>query len=364
MTETEQPDAPEIEIAHPLGLAWEHMKSALFPFNFKAWITLGFLSWLAVLGIGSFNLPKIPFRSGARNIPFPKYFEWIEGMNSYMPILIPVGIALAIVVSVVLAYLRSRATFVYLDNVYKRTANVVEPWHRTRDLAHSFFIWRMCLTFLQVCAAAAAGMIFYMTMRDMAGHEQMTPQMLPEMLLKIVFPMLIMMPILLIIGVANWVLGSLLAPVMYMGNLKGQAAWTLLGNMFKRRPGAFFLFFLMNIALGLMMIPIVLIVSLCICIVGALPVIHQTIVQPFLYWIRAYPFFFFAQFGPELVAPVGVHYEAPLPGQVSTAPEPPPHAGPPPRVAVCPHCGQQHAIPDGQPGTYACVRCGGNFEVT
>ena len=91
------------------------------------------------------------------------------------------------------------------------------------------------------------------------------------------------------------------------------------------------------------------------CCIGALPVVCQTITQPLLLWIRAYPFYFLAQFGtaypppPEVVTETDI-VPADEPSQAS--------------LVNCPQCGQQHQVQPGSSGTYACVKCGAHFEIT
>jgi hypothetical protein len=365
MSDATRPALPEIEIVEPLGRSWEHMKSALFPFDFKIWITLGFVSWLTYLGGGSVNFSRFRTRGRMHVSVGPEiqdFFRWMDSHGPQLPLLIVGGVGLLFILAVVFAYLKSRATFVYLDDVWQLKAELARPWRETRQLAHSFFIWRVIFTLGQLCVFMALGTMLYLLFRTEIRNDNFTP----DVILRIMLAILFASPVLLVVGIANWSLGALVAPIMYLRNVTGLRAWSILGGLLKGNVGAFFLFWLMNAVVGLLFAVLTLVAVFCTCCIGALPVVNQTVLQPFLYWIRGYSLYFLAQFGPEYPLP---RAEADLlrPASIPAAPTPQAPAAEthaPPRIGVCPQCGQQHAIPDNQPGTYSCVRCGARFQVS
>lgn len=349
-----------IEVVHPLGRAWEHMKSALFPFSFSTWITLGFITFLADITFGTLRVPEMPKFSGPPKTPrFLEIARWLDSNESMIFVVAAIGFALLLVISVVFAYLSSRATFVYLNNIYFHKADFVAPWQKTRRLAHSYFAWRVILAIISALFIAGASTFFFITYR-----ANLYDELNPQLLLKMLVPFVITAPFFLLLALAVWTLRGLVAPLMYLRNCTCGEAWPILGNLFRRQAGSFILYFLMNLCLGLLLVPIATVMALLTCCVGLLPVVNQTILQPFHYWIGGYPLFFLSQFGPEFPAPQA---EEPnelesAAGLASTMPQAHPSGAI--RVEACPHCGQQHSIPEGQPGTYACVKCGREFRVT
>ena len=365
--------AGRIEIILPLRQAWDHMKAMLFPFDLGRWFTLGFVAWLAMLGRGgigaNFNIgrgfaPGPGVRHGA---PSPREIfrgpiEFVEGHIALVGLLVGVGVLVGLTIYAAVAYLSSRGVFMYLECAYERKAEVTKPWRRARKPAWSYFLWRLLIdgtgmaAFLLVALAVAA-----LNWPALRSGEFTAGAVATLVVAGIVFVVLA-----LALTVVRWCLSNLVATIMYVRGVAGRAAWSELFALAQGRIGAFFLYFLLNMALA--MIPAVLILpALCCCCCGAcllvLPVIAQTVLQPLLLLLRAYPLYFLAQFGrpyqlPDLQpAPVA-------PGAAGPTAEPTAEAESQRTTLItCPACGQEHLIPAGQPsGVYACVKCGTHFE--
>lgn len=350
----------KIEIVKPCGEAWHHMKGMLFPFNFGRWITLGFVAWLALLGQGggggfNFNFGR-RWQQG-QGSPAGSVREVASKAISYIEanLILVLGIGAAamlvvVAVGLVLAYLSSRGVFMYLDCVYERKAAVVAPWRRARKHAWSLFLWRVLFS----AAGGLLGLLIVATTLFARWQDIRTLTWTPGLLGILIVSGGALLLTGIAFGLARWCLRNLVAPIMYLRNLTGSQAWSEFFGLARGRAGVFILYWLMNVALGLLVGTATTAAACCTCCVGALPIICQTILQPLFLWLRAFPFYFLAQFGPAYALPAAA---APEEEGVPAASA---EAGM--KVVSCPQCGQPHQIPREGAGAYACVKCGAHFD--
>ena len=132
----------------PLNLAWERMKHILWrPFDLSRWIVLGFSAWLAGLADGSggggwkWIMDNDDFRGGSAFGSHGNSWEGASDLLLWLPLLFVIIMAVAAILLVIL-WVSSRSKFIFLDNVVHNRAEIVEPWHRLRDLGNSLFLWR------------------------------------------------------------------------------------------------------------------------------------------------------------------------------------------------------------------------------
>jgi len=343
-----------IEIIEPCGRAWRHMKEMLFPFDFGTWITLGFVAWLAMLGQGgaSFN-----YRQSWRNREprsakevIGEGMSWLEQNLQFVIVLVIVAVLVLTAIYLALAYLNARGVFMYVDCVVRRKAAVGEPWRRAGKHAWSFFLWRALLGVLRgvfsLLIVAATLTLIWSNIRAWNWT--------PETVSTIVVSGIALFLVAVAFELAQWCLRNLVAPIMYLRNVNGSEGWAELFELMRGRVGVFVLYWLLNVLLGLSAVVLSVAAVCCTCCLGALPVVFQTILQPLFLWLRAFPLYFLAQFGPAYALPGGV------PAEEDAAES---SAEPGMKIVACPQCGQSHQVPIEGRGMYACVKCGAHFEV-
>jgi len=353
MEPSADPGFAQIEVGAPLGRAWEHMKEMLFPFDFTRWISLGLIAFLATLGSGGgggFNAGR---RSSGGGGQFSNAFDSArQYVADNLGAVLAVGsiifvIALALYLTIL--YLRSRGIFMYLHAVYERSSEVGAAWGRAREPSWSLFVWSICLdlTGFAVILVLALPAIFVFTSHT-EGQELGAGSIGLIFVLAFIFAIA-----LIILGVVRWLLKNLVAPVMYVRACTCSEAWREFLDLIRGHRGTVFLYLLMNIALGFLGAVIAFPVVCITCCIGALPVIHQTIMQPYYLFVRAYGPYFLAQFGgPYQAALAGAGLDG---GPAVSADAM--------RIVICPHCDNTQQVPVGRRGTYACATCNRHFQV-
>jgi len=286
------------------------MKGMLFPFSFRRWIALGFVTWLATIGEGGCN-----FRTnfGPRDRGSGKLPDAVRHvLEAYWPIVLA-GAVLAVLVGVGiwlgLLYLRSRGTFMYLDAVYSRDCRIRPAWRTAAVPALSFWKWSIVLALGALAAAGAAGIAMVATFIVAGGLDSLNVWTI----LAIVGFGLLVVLIALVFGAAGWLMTTLLAPIMYVRRCAVPEAWAEFRRLARGHVKPILLFFLMHIPLGLLVAVVAFPVICLTCCLAALPVIFQTIMQPFFLWLRGYGPHFLAQFG-------GAYAEALAPPAADTGP--------------------------------------------
>ena len=316
--------AVDIEIIKPLREAWQHMKGMLFPFELGKWFTLGFVAWLATLGHGGaanfnfgrrFNLTGYSGQGAGKFPSVPSPEALLEGPLRFarenLSLVLIVGAAVALLLLglyVAITYINSRGIFVYLDCAYERKAKVAEPWRHVRKHAWSYFLWRLLIDGVGITLSLAIVLAILIPNWPALRSGRLTGQAIAGLIVGAAF----FLALAVIFGLARWCLHNLVSTIMYLHDFSGKEAWSELFTLMRGHLGEFFLYFLMQFVL-IMLPAIVLVPAACCCcalVVLVLPVVRQTILQPLLLWIRAYPFYFLAQFGGPLSACRGTGAQA------------------------------------------------------
>jgi len=381
MPEPDQAAPEQIEIIAPLEEAWAHMKGMLFPFNFLTWLKLGFVSWLAMLFEGGTNFnvrgnvgkggpfgPAGPAIDSPEDIPQFLYDQMLE----HLPLIL-VSLVVLSAIYVALMYLKSRGVFMYLGCTYERKAAIIDPWKQAGTHARPYFLWHVLLDVAMIAVGiAVVAIIGLLAWRGVEAGSFGGGTLAACLLGGAGFVLFV-----IVYAILKWCLKTFVAPIMFLRDCPATRAWREFFTLARRRPGSFVLVLLLHIglaiALMIALVPVMccvlapimvpLSVALMFSKFAVVPMLGLAIVlgfllhfglQPFHLWLRAYPFYFLAQFGPDYAAPPG--------GLSAAAADLPPPRQPGQNVVACPACGQEHTLPSGQHGTFACVKCGTHFS--
>jgi hypothetical protein len=276
------------------------MKHILWqPFDLSKWLVLGFSAWLAGLadgaggGGGKYVFDDGDFFSRADihsgNELLRNAGEWIF----WLPILFIVIMAVAAVLVLIL-WLSSRAKFIYLDNVITNRAEIVDPWHRFRDLGNSLFLWR--LAFLVACGLVVIvlALVFIAPAATLSVSDALAGLSFAAM----GFGVLILVVFGIVAAYIGLFLEAFVIPIMYKYDLTAMEAWRSLIPWLRAKPWHFILYGLFVLALIFCFVLIFGLFCVLTCCIVALPYVGTVILLPFYVLYRLFSVEFLAQFDP------------------------------------------------------------------
>ena len=91
-------------------------------------------------------------------------------------------------------------------------------------------------------------------------------------------------------------------PVMFLRGGKCWAAWKEFYGLLSAHPGQFALYILFSIVLAMgiaMLVLVFMLVTCCFCCLMFVPYLGTVVLLPVLIFKRAYPLYYFAQYGPQ-----------------------------------------------------------------
>lgn len=287
----------------PFSRAWSRMKIALFkPFDLHKWLIIGFNAFLAGLIGGPRSSGSSGWRADAsfrEFLGFPnKVWEWLMDHPGWFIGIVFIGMFVIILV-IILIWLSSRGTFMFLDNVVHDRAEVAKPWNRYRTEGNSLFLWR--LVFILICTLLFTSYIIFFFITASNLYKGSYYERVPVVFIVAIALLFILTAI--VIGFISMFLNSFVAPIMYKSNIKATQAWGSFLSLFKRYPFHFILYGLLVFVLGILAVIFIAVAGLLTCCVGLLlliiPYIGTVITLPIWYTFRAFSLEFLAQFGPE-----------------------------------------------------------------
>ena len=277
----------KIEILKPFGEALDLMKKILFqPFDFKKWLLIGFAAWLASLGGGgSFNYPT------DRGEGIKKVDDAISQIPH--PILVA-GIVLVVflvlVLIVVIAWLRARGGFIFIDCIVKNRGAIAEPWRDFRKEGNSFFLFSLLIgVVLLIFAGLLSLPLVIPEIKDdnfLRSHDVYLISAIAGWIL------------VMILLIAAWALvTSFMMPIMYRQRCRAAEAFAAATKLIAAHPGEILLYCLFWIVLALGSAIVGAIAVCATCCVAAIPYVGTVILLPLFVLLRAFSLLFLRQFG-------------------------------------------------------------------
>jgi hypothetical protein len=295
----------------PLESALSTTRRILFkPFDFGKWLVLGFMAWIYQLG----DLGITPFQGDNLKADFPRNWESphtilenlealirdsLEPLSQKLFWLVPLVGFLALVsiaLWVVLTWLSSRGSFLFLNGVATNQTEVAGPWNEFAREGNSLFRFRLVLGLggcvLTLSLLAGAVLMQALSFGPNAGSAWLA------------FGLLLTPALLCALGL--WLIGSLtedfVVPIQYLRRCGCRTAWGLLLGHMSRFPSAFLLYLLIQIPLSLvtaLAVFVFAVITCCGCCLLFVPYLSTVILLPVFVLHRAYPLHFLAQLGPE-----------------------------------------------------------------
>jgi hypothetical protein len=289
------------------------MKHILWrPFDLAKWLVLGFSCWLAGLadsasgGGWKWIVDENDF-PGRHNIYNGSgSYEELGGALIWLPLIFIVIMAIAAILVLVL-WLSSRSKMIYLDNVVHNRAQIVEPWHRLRDLGNSLFLWR--LGFIVACGLVALVllMLFFAPAATLSFSDALSGLSYAAM----VFGVIIMIFFGFVAAFVALMLEAFVIPIMYKFEIKATEAWSYFLPWLKTRPWQFVLYAIFVVALVFVFLCVFALLCVLTCCIVGLPYIGTVILLPLYVTYRLFSVEFLAQFDPgfDLFTPAEIPAE-------------------------------------------------------
>ncbi len=295
----------QISVVEPIGAAIEKTKEILFrPFDIGKWFTIGFCAWLATLGDGGGG-PNGNFgggNSGASQDFQQGMTEFKNAVIENLPIIITVAaviILFVLVLSILIAWLKSRGQFMFLHCVARNVAEVVNPWKQYARPANSLFIFKIVFGLIAFfCVMMPIGVTVILFLIVANNSVMAIGPLVGAILMGFVTAFVI-----LFLCAIGMLVQDFVVPIMYIHNCGIKEGWQRFWAVCQYHKGVFALYLLFLIPIGLAIGMIVLLTVLGTCCLAAcifaIPYIGTVAMLPLLVWRRAYSVLFLAQFGPE-----------------------------------------------------------------
>jgi hypothetical protein len=293
-----------VSVTVPLGQAITRTTQITFgPFDLGKWFVLGFSAWLATLGEGGGGF-NFSYQTGGQasnsatgdgTDSVQPVWQWI---TTHLPWVIILGVVIAIAmiaVGLLITWLRSRAMFIFLDNLAENQAAIVAPWKQFKPLGNSLFLFYLILGIIALaCYAAMLGLILIVALPDIRA-EHFGGGAIAAIVLG-----LLLLPLGLAFALIAWCTNNFVVPLMYLRCQKILPAWRefrtvlLPGNV-----GAFVLFLLLQFVLRIAIGIISVLLGCITCCIGFLPYLSTVLTLPLHVFDRGYSVYFLEQFGQE-----------------------------------------------------------------
>jgi hypothetical protein len=280
-----------IEIFKPFTEAFELMKKMLFqPFDFKKWIVIGFAAWLANLGGsgggGNFNYPD------KRHEEAQKLNEAISQIPQ--PILITgicILVCFVVLLIVLVAWLRARGRFVFVDCIVRNRAAVVEPWKAFRAEGNSFFLFSLVVVFMLIGLAIVGtfGLALPLIIRGSGSRPG------PGLLISFCVFLILLIGLAIVLAV----IAQLMVPIMYRQRCLARHAFRQAIHLVATHPGPILLYVLFLLVLAVAAVVISCVVACATCCIAAIPYVGTVILLPIPVTLGAFSLLFLRQFGSD-----------------------------------------------------------------
>jgi hypothetical protein len=293
----------QIFYVDPLSKAWGRMKKALFdPFDIRKWFVMGFTLFLAGLTSGGTPVGGIRSMRGRTRLPELEHLpqrvlDWLRTHPIWLAAILA-GVVLVIIIVLILTWLSSRGAFMFLDNVARDRARVVEPWYKFRVMGNSLFLWRIGFGLLCLVATLPLLVLTFIALLPVFHGGPRFGS-----LFELIGIACLWLLITLIAGYISLLTNNFVVPLMYKYELRVLEAWKKFLPILASHL-IYFIFYGLFLLLLIIAMGIAIVVAGCVtCCIGflilAIPYIGSVALLPVAFIYRAFSLEFLAQWGPE-----------------------------------------------------------------
>jgi len=289
-----------------VGRAWDRMRKALFPFDFGRWFSFGFIFFLQSLLEGGATIPNFNFRqrfTGRGGGLAPDWREmaadvqrWIDANKGSLVLVGAVTFVLVVGLGVLLLWFGTRGQMMSIRAVASGRAAIGEHWASSRVAAWSLFKTHLVISGGAFLLGAPLFVLGASRLLDLAASGAPDEAIIAGMI-----PFAVVGSVLyLVASIVTTILRNFVAPVMQQCHMSAGQAWSHFAGAASGHWGSIILFFVIRFFLGLGAAIVALVAGFCTCCIGALPVIHQTIMAPWYFFERAYGLEAIESLGPGM----------------------------------------------------------------
>jgi hypothetical protein len=273
------------------------------PFRIGFWLTLGFAAFL------SEGLSHLPRGGGEGRVSThgehgSQLPEVARGAAHFL--LHPVWGALVIAILVcatiailVFMWISSRGKFIFLDDVLRERAAIVEPWKRFAGQGDSLFVFWLALTLASIGAVIALTLPLLPAFLAAVASGQAWPVLTA---ITVSWWVAAMVPLGLFLAYTHLFLFHFVVPIMYRDGIGVLAAWGRFLALFRMNVIPFLVFGLFFLILQIAVGVAVVMVGFSTCCVGfvlmAIPYVSSVVLLPVDTVFRGLGPDFLTQFGP------------------------------------------------------------------
>jgi hypothetical protein len=280
---------PKIEIFKPFGEAFELTNKILFqPFDVKKWFVIGFAAWLANLGGGGgFNY------NYGRQEHAHKLSETISQIpHSVLAIGICVLVLFVVALIVLVAWLRARGGFMFIDCIVKNRGAIAEPWRDFRKEGNSYFFFSLLVGFAFLIFATLLSLPFMLPIIRDATFPHIHDVYLISSIAAWAFVIILLFLV--------WsMIASFMLPIMYVRRRGAVETFGTVIRLITAHPVEMFLYCLFLIVLALAAGMVACLATCATCCIAAIPYIGTVILLPLFVLFRSFSLLFLRQFGPD-----------------------------------------------------------------
>jgi hypothetical protein len=285
----------------PLRNAWSRMTRMLFqPFKLNVWLVIGFAAFLSEYLSWGFPGSRTGYRGRGHGMSQETLRQGLEFLRNPLAMTLALWVLLCVLALCVLfLWISSRGKFIFLENVVRERAAIVEPWGRFKHLGNSLFRWRLGFSIVCLLLVGAMVLPFLAAIATLVDEEAFHP----ADLLVLVPLVLMLFPFGVVVAYTLLFLNGFVVPIMYRHDLGVLAAWKQFLDLFRQRPWPFVAFGLFFFVLAIMVGAGVFVFGIATCCVGflliGLPYIGSVLLLPIETTARALGPEFLSQFGPS-----------------------------------------------------------------
>lgn len=204
-----------------------------------------------------------------------------------------VALVLALALGVLLVWLGSRGQALALRSVMAGRIDLGAQWSETRAAGMRLFRWHLGFGVVLITALVGAFLGIWWVL----SSNQDSPDTRAALLLGAVSGIgVVALPLLALRSVMR----NFVFPLVVAKGLTLREAWSMFWGAARGHLGGLALFFLARLLIGIAGGMMALVATLLSCCIGALPILHQTIMAPFYVFERSHALYTLASLGPEL----------------------------------------------------------------
>ena len=260
---------PRMDVGKAIEPAFKHMADMLFrPFVLRMWLSLGFISIMCGGGSGSGNI-RIPDFSNWSNSDKTRHEFLPNGLplpEASILLLIVLGAVIVLGIALLFTWLASVFSFVYVDDIVRKSGAVKEPFARLKGLGTSYFLWSL-----------AFGLIFILALGILVGLPLLAvfvPQGVSIVAKVVAVVWSVMIGILLFLAavIIGIFAGDFVVTTMYVRGIRVMEGWRTVMPILKANVGQVVLYILLLIAFAIGICLFNLVVLLVSALIFVIPV--------------------------------------------------------------------------------------------